>query len=223
MVCKREDLLLYAVTDRAWLKEPTIEALAEQVEEVLRGGATMVQLREKNLPEEEFLREAYAIRALCGRYGIPLIINDNVEIARTVDAAGVHLGQSDTVAAEARFVLGPEKIIGISAGTLQQALSAEAQGADYLGVGAVFPTGTKRDAVEVERETLCEICRAVAIPVVAIGGITADNVTELAGSGIAGIAVVSALFAQPDSEAAACGLRRIAKRIISVDGIQESV
>ncbi len=206
--CTKEMIRLYAVTDRAWLPDPTAEALADQVEQALRGGVTLLQLREKNLGEEEFLREARLVRTLCRQYHVPLIVNDSVRIAKEADADGVHLGRSDTGIAQARRLLGPEKIIGASARTVEQARLAERQGADYLGVGAVFPTGTKRDARQIDRETLREICRTAAIPVAAIGGITAENVSQLAGSGISGIAVVSALFAQQDIERAAGDLLR---------------
>ncbi len=214
MNCRRDDVRLYALTDRAWLPEPTVEALAGQVEQALRGGVTMLQLREKDLREEEFLREADVIRALCDRYGVPLIINDSVSIARRVDAAGVHLGQSDAGIREARSALGPKKIIGASARTVPQAIRAREEGADYLGVGAVFATDTKRDARRIDRETLEEICRAVSIPVVAIGGITADNVDTLAGSGIAGIAVIRAIFARADIEAAVRELRERTRELL---------
>ncbi len=206
--------MLYAVTDRTWLENPGAKELASQVEQALRGGVTMVQLREKELDEDELLREAFAVKEVCDRYGVPLIINDNIGIALEVDAAGVHLGQSDEDVARAREVLGPEKIIGVSARTVEQARQAQSRGADYLGTGAVFPTGTKRDAEVIGRDTLTEICRSVSIPVAAIGGITADNVRELAGSGISGIAVISAIFAQDDTRAAAALLRQLAEDII---------
>ncbi|MCD8300652.1 MAG: thiamine phosphate synthase [Clostridiales bacterium] len=193
MNCEKKDLILYAVTDRSWLGQKT---LAQQVEEALMGGITMLQLREKSLGKEEFLAEAREIKELCDRYGVPLIINDDVEIAGAVDAAGVHLGQEDMDPGEARKILGPEAIIGVSARTAEQALLAQQLGADYLGVGDVFGTATKGDAKRISRETLAAICHAVDIPVAAIGGITAENVTQLKGSGIAGVAIVSAVFAQ---------------------------
>lgn len=199
MNCKKEDLLVYAVTDRSWLNG---ESLYSQVEKALKGGATFIQLREKELDEEQFLKEAIEIKELCKRYHVPFVINDNVEIADKVDADGVHVGQSDMEAGNVRAKLGPGKIIGVSAQTVEQALLAERCGADYLGVGAVFPTGTKLDAVEVSYETLKEICKAVHIPVVAIGGISSDNIIELRGSGVSGVAVVSAIFASEDIEAA---------------------
>ncbi len=219
----RKGLLLYAITDRTWVgttesaqadPDPARAGLLRQVEQALRGGATMIQLREKDLPEEDFLREAREMKALCDRYGVPLIINDRVEIARATGAAGVHLGQDDTDLAEARGVLGPDAIIGASARTVEQALRAEQEGADYLGVGAVFGTDTKADAKRITRETLAEICAAVSIPVVAIGGITEQNMSELAGTGIAGIAVVHALFARDDIETAARRLYEAAQQAI---------
>ena len=199
MKCDERDLLLYAVTDRSWLNGRTLE---EQVEEALKGGATFMQLREKELEMDAFLEEARRLKALCAAYHVPFVINDSVEIAAAVDADGVHVGQSDMEAGDVRAKLGPDKIIGVSAQTVEQALAAEARGADYLGVGAVFHTGTKADATDVSYETLRAICRAVKIPVIAIGGITRDNVEELKGSGICGVAVVSAIFAQPDIERA---------------------
>ena len=195
MNAKKEDLLLYAVTDRSWLRGETLYA---QVEKALKGGATFIQLREKELTEEAFYQEAVELKKLCHQYKVPFVINDNVEIAKKMDADGVHVGQSDMAACDVRKILGEDKILGVSAQTVEQALLAEQMGADYLGVGAVFPTGTKTDAVEVDAETLKAICAAVKIPVIAIGGIKADNLSELSGSGICGIAVVSAIFAAED-------------------------
>lgn len=195
MNAKKEDLLLYAVTDRSWLRGETLYA---QVEKALKGGATFIQLREKELNEETFYQEAVELKKLCHQYKVPFVINDNVEIAKKMDADGVHVGQSDMAACDVRKILGEDKILGVSAQTVEQALLAEQMGADYLGVGAVFPTGTKTDAVEVDAETLKAICAAVKIPVIAIGGIKADNLSELSGSGICGIAVVSAIFAAED-------------------------
>ena len=200
----REQMLLYAVTDRHWLNGQT---LYEQVEEALKGGATFIQLREKDLTEEEFLEEAKKIQQLCKKYRVPFIINDNVKLAKEIDADGVHVGQSDMEALDVRAQLGEDKIIGVSARTVEQALLAEKHGADYLGVGAVFPTGSKDDATEVPHETLKAICEAVSIPVIAIGGITQENVSTLAGSGICGIAVISAIYAQPDIRKAAQDLK----------------
>ena len=172
----REQMLLYAVTDRHWLNGQT---LYEQVEEALKGGATFIQLREKDLTEEEFLEEAKKIQQLCKKYRVPFIINDHVKLAKEIDADGVHVGQSDMEALDVRAQLGEDKIIGVSARTVEQALLAEKHGADYLGVGAVFPTSSKDDAQEVDYETLKAICQAVQIPVIAIGGINAQNVDRL--------------------------------------------
>lgn len=182
---------------------------------MLKGGATFIQLREKNLDEEHFLEEAKEIQKLCQKYHVPFVINDNVEIAAAIDADGVHVGQSDMEAGDVRAKLGPDKIIGVSAQTVEQALEAERRGADYLGVGAVFPTGSKDDAIEVGKETLKAICKAVSIPVIAIGGIGAHNVGELAESGICGIAVISALFAQPDIEMATKELRSRTEQMLA--------
>ena len=191
------------------------ETLYSQVEKVLKGGATFIQLREKNLDEEHFMEEAKEIQKLCRKYHVPFIINDNVELTAAINADGVHVGQRDMEAGDVRAKLGPDKIIGVSAQTVQQAVEAERRGADYLGVGAVFPTGTKEDAVEVGKEVLKEICEAVSIPVVAIGGVGAHNVEELAGSGISGIAVISALFAQPDIEQATKDLRSRTEQMLA--------
>ena len=198
--CRKEDLLLYAVTDRSWLNGETLYA---QVEKALKGGVTFVQLREKALDEQAFLEEAKEIQKLCAQYHVPFVINDNVEIAAQIGADGVHVGQSDMEAGDVREKLGPDRIIGVSAQTVEQAVRAQERGADYLGVGAVFPTGSKADAVEVSHETVRAIMEAVDIPVIAIGGITKDNVSELSGTGICGIAVISAIFAQTDIEGAA--------------------
>ena len=203
MNCDKKDLLLYAVTDRAWLGDKT---LSWQVEESLKGGATMIQLREKHLDHEHFLKEAKEIKELCRKYQVPFLIND--------DADGVHVGQHDMEAGEVRKKIGPNRILGVSAQTVEQALLAQQAGADYLGVGAVFPTGTKDDADAVSIQTLGEICRAVSIPVVAIGGIGQHNVMQLAGSGICGIAVVSAIYAQPDIQNAASTLHALAKEMV---------
>lgn len=212
MKCDKKDLLLYAVTDRHWLEE---KSLYEVVKESLDGGVTFVQLREKNLSDEIFLEEAKVIKELCDEYKVPFVINDNVDIALAMNADGVHVGQSDMEAGDVREKLGPDKIIGVSAQTVEQAVLAEKRGADYLGVGAVFPTGSKDDAIEVSHETLKAICEAVSIPVIAIGGITRDNVIELAGSGICGIAVISAIYAQKDIEKATRDLKEETLKMIS--------
>ena len=210
MICNNS-LLLYAVTDRAWLGGRT---LATDVEYAIRGGATFLQLREKDMPYEAFCREADEIGALCRAYRVPFVINDNVEVALASGADGVHVGQHDRTASDVRRLIGPDKILGVSAQTVEQARLAEAQGADYLGVGSVFPTSTKLDADAVSYETLCEICRAVSIPVVAIGGITRENLPQLTGSGIDGIAVISAIFAQPDIESATRALRAATEQVL---------
>ena len=204
MKSDKKDLLLYAVTDRRWLNGKT---LAEAVAESIDGGVTFVQLREKQLDEESFLNEAKELQKLCRERGISFVVNDNVDIAKKIGADGVHVGQSDMEAGDVRARLGSDKIIGVSAQTVEQAIIAEKHGADYLGVGAVFPTGSKDDAAEVDYATLKAICNAVSIPVIAIGGITCENVTQLRGSGICGVAVISAIYAKEDIAAAARELR----------------
>ena len=206
MRLNKEDLLLYAVTDRRWLKEG--ETLATRTEEAIDGGVTFVQLREKDLDEENFEREGRELKELCRKRGVPFVINDNVELAAKLDADGVHVGQSDMEALDVRRIIGGDKILGVSAQTVEQAVTPEKHGADYLGVGAVFPTGSKDDAAEVSYDTLKAICHAVKIPVIAIGGITEDNVAELSKSGICGIAVISALYAKEDIKSAAQRLRK---------------
>ena len=201
----RKSLLLYAVTDRHWTGE---KSLYQQTEEAILGGTTFLQIREKELNEADFEKEALELQALCKKYKIPFIVNDNVELAKKIDADGVHVGQEDMNACKVRELLGPDKILGVSAQTVEEAILAEKQGADYLGVGAVFPTGSKSDAIDVSHETLKAICKAVKIPVVAIGGITKDNLCQLKGSGIAGISVISAIFAQKDIKAAAEELKK---------------
>ena len=193
----REQLLLYAVTDRSWLKG---ETLYEQVERALKGGVTLVQLREKELSEPEFEAEGRSLLELCHRYRVPLIINDNVELAERIGADGVHVGQSDMELTRARKILGTDKIIGVTAKTIEQAQAAEKAGADYLGSGAVFGSSTKTDAKPMELTLLQEICQSVTIPVVAIGGINHDNILKLKGCEIAGAAVVSGIFACEDIE-----------------------
>ncbi len=214
MKCDKKSLLLYAVTDRAWLNG---ETLYEQVEKAIKGGVTFVQLREKNLDEESFLNEALEIQKLCRKNNIPFIINDNVEIAKKINADGVHVGQSDMKAGDVRAILGEDKILGVSAQTVEQALLAEKEGADYLGVGAVFPTDSKEDAEDVSYETLKAICEAVSIPVVAIGGIGASNILELTGSGICGIAVISAIFAAENIQKATVELKELTKQVVQND------
>ena len=206
-----DDLLLYAVTDRAWLGSQT---LYEQVEQAIKGGATFVQLREKELDSKAFLEEAVEIQKLCRKYQIPFVINDNVGIALKINADGVHVGQDDMEAGDVRALLGKDKILGVSVQTVGQAVLAEQSGADYLGVGAVFHTGSKADAADVSHETLKAICEAVKIPVVAIGGIGKQNVLELRGSGICGIAVISAIFAAKDIQSATAELKQLTKQVV---------
>ena len=204
-------LRLYAVTDRAWTDGT--DGLLRQVAEAIDGGAGIVQLREKHLGQADFLAEAERFVALCREKGAVSIINDDVEIAAQVGADGVHVGQEDLEAGRARQVLGPDKLIGVSAHSVAEALAAQAAGADYLGVGAAFVTGTKTDARPISRETIRAITAAVDIPVVAIGGISRDNILELRNCGLDGVAVVSALFAQADVKAAAAELLRLSEEI----------
>lgn len=193
----RRGMLLYAVTDSAWLRGRT---LASCVREALAGGATFVQLREKHMSTDELVEEAKTILPICREARVPFLIDDDVEATRIVGADGVHVGQSDTACAEARRILGPDAIVGVSAQTVEQAVAAERAGADYLGVGALIPTPTKPDAVDVTPEELTRICRAVEIPVVGIGGLHLSTIDILDGTGAAGAAVVSAIFAAEDIE-----------------------
>lgn len=209
----QKSLLLYAVTDRHWLEG---ETLASQVELVLQGGVTFVQLREKELSPDGIRAEAAQVKALCRAYGVPFVLDDNVSLAVELGADGVHVGQSDMEAGSVREMLGPDKILGVSAQTVEQALLAQARGADYLGVGAVFPTGSKADATDVSYETLRDICRAVSIPVIAIGGITGENVARLAGSGIHGVAVISAIFAHKPVDKAAAALKEAVRAALAL-------
>lgn len=206
-----KSLLLYAITDRHWLNGKT---LYSQVELALKGGATMIQIREKDLDENAFLKEAEQIQSLCAKYCVPFIVNDNVELAVKIGTDGVHVGQSDMAAKDVRALIGKDKILGVSAQTVEQALEAQKCGADYLGTGAVFPTGSKDDAQVLGVQTLKEICSAVNIPVVAIGGISKDNILELKKSGIAGVSVISAIFAQNDIVAATAELKSLAEQIV---------
>ena len=206
-------LKLYAVTDRTWLKGQT---LACQIEEALKGGVTIVQLREKGLSTKAFVQEALAIKAITTRYNVPLIINDNVEVALLSDADGVHLGLDDMSVSKARTLLGPDKIIGASARTIERALEAESEGATYLGVGAIFGTTTKQDAKTITLDLLHSICLATAIPVVAIGGINEANLLQLKGLGISGVAVISSLFAKTDIYVAAQALSKLSQEVIQI-------
>lgn len=203
-------LLLYAVTDRSWTQNQT---LYEQVEQALEGGVTIVQLREKNLSQEEFIKEAVKMKNLCHRYGVPLIINDNVDVALKSGADGVHVGIDDVPVAEIRKRTGEDFIIGATAKTVEQAQNAENSGADYLGVGAVFPSPTKKNAIRITTAKLKEICSSVSIPTVAIGGINFDNMLEIKGGGMDGIAVVSAIFSAADIKTATEKLKKKAKEV----------
>ena len=205
-----QQLRLYAVTDRAWTGRQT---LLEQLEDALKGGVTLVQLREKDLPQEEFLTEALAAKALCHRYGVPLLINDDVDLALQCGADGVNVGAEDRPVEEIRRQAGPTFLSGATAKTIAQAQAAQADGADYIGVGAVFPSPTKPNAVGITREELAAICASVTIPAVAIGGITQDNLPQLTGCGAVGAAVVSALFGAPDVRAAAQELYELTLRV----------
>ena len=211
MRLEKDRLLLYAVTDRSWTGQ---QSLYEQIEEALKGGVTMVQLREKHLSEDELVAEAIQIKELCHRYEVPLIINDNVDAALKSGADGVHVGIEDAPVSEIRRRAGDDFIIGATAKTTEQAKAAEAAGADYLGVGAVFPSPTKKNAIRITPQDLREICGSVAIPAVAIGGITGDNVSEIKGGGMVGVAVVSAIFAAQDIQKAAAELKRKVKAMV---------
>lgn len=204
----RRAMRLYAVTDRTWLKPG--EDLADVCRRVLEGGATFLQVREKEMMAADFAREAARLQALCREYGVPMVVNDSVEIALEIGADGVHVGQSDIQGRDIRAMLGPDKILGISARTVEEAAAAQQAGADYLGVGAVFGTSTKKNALTLSVEQLREIAAAVTIPVVAIGGVQAHNLPLLTASGAAGAAVVSAIFAADDPGAAAAHLRQLA-------------
>ena len=206
-----QNLLLYAVTDRAWVGRQT---LLEQIESALKGGATLVQLREKDLPRLDYIREAAQATALCHRYGVPLIVNDSLEVALKSGADGVHVGIEDQPVAEIRRQAGKGFLIGATAKTVEQARAAQAAGADYLGVGAVFPSPTKKNAIRITTGQLREICASGSFPCVAIGGISRENLPTLAGGGMDGFALVSAIFSQPDIEAACRELRALAERTV---------
>ena len=212
----RKAMLLYAVTDQMWLKDG--EKLADVVEAVLQNGATFLQIREKDLAEDAFEAEAERLKTLCTQRGVPFVVNDSVEIAMQCDADGVHVGQSDINGRDIRAIIGPDKILGISAGTVAEAVAAEKAGADYIGVGAVFPTGTKKNATPMTMELLKEIVSSVSIPVVAIGGISAENILQLCGSGVDGVAVVSAIFAAEDPGKATADLLKLAKEMVASNG-----
>ena len=211
MNSQREDLRLYAVTDRAWAADG--DALMDQIEAAVRGGVRVVQLREKGLDRAAFLAEARRFTALCRRLGVAGIINDSVEIALASGAGGVHVGQSDLEAGRARELLGPDKIVGVSAHSPEEARRAREAGADYLGCGAAFATGTKADAKPISKETIRAVTAAAGVPVVAIGGVSRENILELKGLGLAGAAVVSGIFGQRDIESAARELLELAKQL----------
>ena len=209
----REGMLLYAVTDQSWLKEG--QTLLSVCEDVLANGATFLQIREKDLDSNSFATEAAKLKDLCAQYKVPYVVNDSVEIALAIDADGVHVGQSDIRGRDIRSLIGPDKILGISAGTVEEAQVAEKAGADYIGVGAVFGTSTKKNARNLTVEKLREITDAVSIPVVAIGGINARNLMDLSGSGVDGVAVVSAIFAAEDPGKATAELLTLAKEMVA--------
>lgn len=211
MKCDKKHMLLYAVTDRAWAGEKT---LYQQVEEALRGGVTCVQLREKGMGDADFLQEAKEIHALCRQYGVPFIVNDNVEVAMACGAEGIHVGQEDMAAGDVRRRAGDGMMLGVSVHTVEEALDAVRSGADYLGLGAVFPTSTKTDAEQMSHETLRAICDAVDVPIVAIGGVNSGNIGKLAGSGVDGVALVSAIFSAADIESACRELRKLAEEMV---------
>lgn len=212
MKCDKQYMRLYAVTDRAWVGKQT---LYEQVEAALKGGVTCVQLREKELSEEDFLAEAKEIKELCSRYHVPFFINDNVDVAIKCQADGVHVGQEDMKASDVRSKVGDQMIIGVSAHSVEEAVEAVENGADCLGVGAMFTTSTKADASVLPKETLRAICEAVDVPVVAIGGIGESNILELAGTGADGVALVSAIFGAADIEAQCRKLRALSEEMVS--------
>lgn len=213
MRCDKKSMLLYAVTDRAWIGK---QSLYEQVESALKGGVTCVQLREKDLNDDDFLTEALEISALCRRYGIPFFINDNVELAIKCKADGIHVGQEDMSAAQVRQKVGSDMMIGVSVHSVKEALEAVKNGADCLGVGAMFTTSTKMDADVLSKEILRDICAAVDVPVVAIGGISKSNISELSGTGVDGVALVSAIFSADNIENECRLLRRLSEEMVSI-------
>ena len=212
MKCDKETMLLYAVTDRAWVGR---QSLYEQVESAIKGGVTCVQLREKQLNDEDFLKEAVEISALCRKYNVPFFINDNVEVAIKCKADGIHVGQEDMAAEQVRSRVGDDMMIGVSVHSVEEALEAVKNGADCLGVGAIFSTSTKTDVDVLPREVLCDICNAVDIPVVAIGGISKENISQLAGTGVDGVALVSAIFGADDIEGECRILRRLSEEMVN--------
>ena len=212
----RKAMLLYAVTDQMWLKDG--ERLTDVVETVLQNGATFLQIREKDLAQDAFEAETERLKTLCERHGVPFVVNDSVEIALQCNANGVHVGQSDIKGRDIRAIIGPDKILGISAGTVEEAVAAENAGADYIGVGAIFGTSTKKNARSMTMELLKDIVSSVSIPVVAIGGISAGHILQLCGSGVDGVAVVSAIFAAEDPGKATAALLPLAKEVVAAHG-----
>ena len=212
MKCDKKTMLLYAVTDRAWTGK---QSLYEQVEAALKGGVTCIQLREKELDEEVFLEEAVKLAALCKKYEVPFFVNDNVDIAIKCKADGIHVGQKDMTASQVRQKVGENMMIGVSVHSVEEALEAVKNGADCLGVGAMFSTSTKTDANVLPKEILKDICEAVDVPVVAIGGIGKGNMAELSGTNVDGVALVSAIFAAEDIESECRLLRKISEEIVS--------
>ena len=212
MTCDKQNMLLYAVTDRAWVGK---QSLYEQVESALKGGVTCVQLREKELDDEAFLKEAVEIHALCQRYGVPFFVNDNVDIAIRCHAEGVHVGQEDMAAAQVRARVGEGMMIGVSVHSVEEAKQAVRDGADCLGVGAMFSTSTKTDVDVLPKEMLKAICDAVDIPVVAIGGLNKSNILELSGTGVDGVALVSAIFSAEDIESECRELRALSEKMVN--------
>lgn len=214
MKIDKKSMLLYVVTDRTWLGE---NSLVDQVEDTLKAGATFIQLREKDLPFEDFLKEAKEIKVITDRYKLPFVINDNVEVAIKCNADGVHVGQEDMNARNVRNLIGEDKILGVSASTVKEAKAAEENGADYIGVGAIVSTSTKEEAKVVSMDTLKDICHAVSIPVVAIGGINEENVLKLKGSGVDGICVISAIFSKENIYDATKNLYNLASQMVSYE------
>ena len=212
----RKAMLLYAVTDQMWLKEG--ETLGDVVESVLQNGATFLQIREKDLAQDAFEAEAERLKTLCTQHEVPFVVNDSVEIALQCDADGVHVGQSDIKGRDIRSIIGPDKILGISAGTVEEAIAAEIAGADYIGVGAIFSTSTKKNARSMTMERLKKIVSSVSIPVVAIGGISTENILQLRGSGVDGVAVVSAIFATENPGKATANLLKLAEQVVASHG-----
>lgn len=207
-----ESLKLYAITDRQWLKN---KSLSQAVEEAIKGGATLIQLREKNITYKELKKLALDVKSVTDKYGIPLIINDNVELCKDIDAYGVHVGADDMSVKNAREILGNNKIVGATARTLERAIQAYIEGADYLGIGAVFNTTTKSGTTHMSKELANKINRAVNIPTVAIGGINHNNASQLSEYGVSGIAIVSAIFAQENITSACIKLREIVNKFKS--------